>query len=60
MKVNAIHAGLECGVFVNKIPDLDAVSIGPNLFDVHTYNEKLSISSVDRTYRLLLNVLKQF
>ena len=60
MKVNAIHAGLECGIFVNKIPNLDAVSIGPNLFDVHTYNEKLSISSVDRTYKLLLNVLKQF
>ncbi len=60
VKVNAIHAGLECGIFVNKIPNLDAVSIGPNLFDVHTYNEKLSISSVDRTYKLLLNVLKQF
>lgn len=58
MNVNIIHAGLECGIFVDNINDLDAVSIGPNLYDVHSYNEKMSISSVFRTYNLLLNVLK--
>lgn len=59
MIINAIHAGLECGLFVNKIKDLDAVSIGPNLFDVHSYNEKMSISSVFRTYKLLITILEK-
>lgn len=59
MMVNAIHAGLECGLFVSKINDLDAVSIGPNLFDVHSYNEKMSISSVFRTYNLLIAILER-
>lgn len=57
-KVEAIHAGLECAVFSSRIKGLDCISMGPNLFDVHTINEKLSISSTNRTYDLLIDVLK--
>lgn len=57
--VTAIHGGLECGVFSDKIPDLDCVSFGPDLFDIHTANERMSISSVRRTYNYLLEVLKR-
>lgn len=57
-KVEAIHAGLECAVFASRIKGLDCISMGPNLFDVHTVNEKLSISSTQKTYMLLTQVLK--
>lgn len=53
MEVTAIHAGLECGLFVEKMPDLDAVSIGPDLHDIHTFKERLSISSAERVYEAL-------
>ena len=46
-KVEAIHAGLECGVFADAIDGIDCISIGPALFDVHTVNEKLSILEID-------------
>ncbi|QXM06939.1 aminoacyl-histidine dipeptidase [Crassaminicella indica] len=58
-KVTAIHAGLECGLFKEKINDLDMISIGPDMFDVHTPNEHLSISSTERTWNYLLAVLKE-
>ncbi len=57
--VNVIHAGLECGFLVERIPGLDAISIGPNMYDIHTPNEHLSIRSVGRTFKLLCEVLKQ-
>lgn len=57
--VEAIHAGLECGVFVGKLPGLDCVSMGPDLREVHTPRERLSISSVERTWRFLVEVLKE-
>ena len=57
-KVVTIHAGLECGIFSGKIPELDCVSIGPDNFDIHTTNEHLSISSTARVYEYLLEVLK--
>ena len=58
MKVEAIHAGLECGLFCGKIPGLDAVSFGPNLYDIHTVKEHMSISSVQRVYAYLCAVLQ--
>lgn len=58
-RIEAIHAGLECGLFAGKIPDLDAVSFGPDLFDIHTTRERMSISSVARTYQYLCAVLKE-
>jgi len=58
-QVAAIHAGLECAVFAKKIKDLDCISIGPDMFDVHTTNERLSISSATRIFRLLCSLLSQ-
>lgn len=57
-KIEAIHAGLECGVFASRIQGLDCIACGPALFDVHTVNEKLSISSTAKTYQLLLKILE--
>jgi len=57
--VEAIHAGLECGFFCEKIPGLDAVSFGPDMRDIHTPRERLSIPSVKRTYDYLCNILKE-
>lgn len=57
--VYAIHAGLECGILVNKIEGLDAVSIGPDMKDIHTTEEKLSISSTRRVWEYLLAVIRQ-
>lgn len=58
-QVVAIHAGLECGLFSEKIPNLDCVSIGPQMYDVHTSRERVEIASVERTWRFLLAVLQE-
>lgn len=57
--VEVIHAGLECGIFYEKLPGIDCVSFGPNLSDIHSTDEKMSISSVQRTWEYLLAVLKE-
>ncbi len=57
-QVVAIHAGLECGLLGEKIEDLDAVSFGPQMHDIHTSREKLDIASTKRTWQYLLEVLK--
>lgn len=56
-KVRAIHAGLECGLFLEKYPMLDMISFGPTLRDVHSPDERLHIRSVDKFYRLLVALL---
>jgi dipeptidase D len=56
--VVTIHAGLECGIFSDKIEGLDCVSIGPDNKDIHTPEERLSLSSFARVYEYLINVLK--
>lgn len=58
-KVVAIHAGLECGLFAKKIEGLDLISLGPDMFDVHTPDERLSISSTIRVWEYLKTVLKK-
>lgn len=58
-KAEAIHAGLECAVFASKISGIDCIAMGPTLYDVHTVNERASISSIERTYKLLLEILKK-
>lgn len=58
-EIVAIHAGLECGVLIEKLPGLDAISLGPNIFDVHSPKEHFSISSTKRVWEYILNVLKQ-
>lgn len=58
-KVTSIHAGLECGIIFDKVKGIDIVSIGPDLEDVHTPKEKLSIPSTERTWKLLLRILEK-
>lgn len=58
--VEAIHAGLECGILLSRMPQLDIVSTGPDILDIHTPKERMSISSVGRTYQYVLEVLKYF
>lgn len=57
-KIIIIHAGLECGIFSEKIPGLDCVSIGPDNYDIHTTEERLSVSSLSRVWEYLKEVLK--
>lgn len=58
-KVEALHAGLECGLFLEKMPDLDMVSFGPTLKDIHSPGEKANIKSVEEFYRLLGEILRR-
>jgi len=55
--VQTIHAGLECGLIVEKLPDTDAISFGPNILDIHTTAERMEIASADRTWELLTRLL---
>ncbi len=57
--IEAIHAGLECGLFAGKIKDLDCVSFGPDNYDIHTPKERLSISSTERIWKLILAFLER-
>ncbi|MDR0937827.1 MAG: aminoacyl-histidine dipeptidase [Mediterranea sp.] len=57
-KVKAIHAGLECGLFLDKYPTLDMISFGPTLTGVHSPDERMHIPSVDRFWKHLLDILK--
>jgi dipeptidase D len=56
-KVETVHAGLECGLFAEKVPDMDMISFGPNLYDIHTPKERASISSIERVWEFVLTVL---
>ncbi|MBO7375392.1 MAG: aminoacyl-histidine dipeptidase [Lachnospiraceae bacterium] len=56
--VTGVHAGLECGILRDKIKDLDCVSIGPNILNIHTVKERLDLASCERTEKLVLEVLK--
>lgn len=57
--VVAIHAGLECGILKERLGDLDIISFGPDIIDIHTPNEHMSISSSCRCFEYLLEVLKE-
>ncbi len=57
-KVRAIHAGLECGLFLEKYPHLEMVSFGPTLRGVHSPDERLEISTVEKFWQLLIEVVK--
>ena len=58
-EVEVIHAGLECGILSSKIEGLDCISMGPNMYDVHTPDEKISISSIVRVWEFLKAVLAE-
>ena len=57
-EVSVIHAGVECGLLAEKIPGLDAISYGPDMYDIHTANEHLSISSAARMYEYLIRIIE--
>jgi len=57
-RVEAIHAGLECGLLSEKLPGLDCVAMGPTAYDIHTSRERLDIASTKRTWEFILGVLK--
>jgi len=56
-KITAMHGGLECGIFAEKLPGLDIVALGPLMHDLHTPQERLSISSTDEIWKLLCGAL---
>ena len=58
-RIAALHAGLECGILSGKLPELDCISLGPDLTDIHTPRERLHIASTEWTWRLLLGTLKR-
>ena len=58
-KLDVIHAGVECGLFMDKMKDLDCVSYGPQMYDIHTPNERLHVDSVQRTWEYTLEILKR-
>lgn len=57
-EIKAVHAGLECGILKEKLPNTEMISFGPNMADVHTPNEHLSIESTLRTYEFLVSLLE--
>lgn len=57
--ITAIHAGLECGTINDKIPGMDSLSIGPNLFDVHSVNEHVEVESAERVAAFVKAMLKE-
>ena len=56
--VKAIHAGLECGLFLEKYPYLDMISFGPTIVDPHSPSERISIPTTEKFWKLLLDVLE--
>ncbi len=58
-EVQALHAGVECGILSGKIDGLDCISYGPNMYDIHTVKERLSISSAQRVWEYTLEILKR-
>ncbi|MDM5154972.1 aminoacyl-histidine dipeptidase [Bacillus sp. DX1.1] len=58
-EIFAVHAGIECGVFVQKMHGLDAISLGPDIFNVHTPDEHISISSVINNWEYFIEVMRE-
>lgn len=58
-RVEALHAGLECGLFLEKMPGLDMISFGPTLKDIHSPNEKANIPSVEKFWKFLSDILRR-
>ncbi len=58
-ELQAIHAGLECGILASKIEDLDCISFGPDMENIHTTEESLSISSTKRVWEYLVKLLEK-
>lgn len=57
MAMFGVHGGLECGIFKEKMPDLDIVTMGPNILDVHSPSEKMELASFDSTFEFLVKFI---
>lgn len=57
--IEAIHAGLECGLLAGKLPGLDCVSIGPDLLEIHTPRERMDVASVRRVWAFVREVIRR-
>ena len=58
-RIEALHAGLECGLFLEKMPGLDMISFGPTLKDIHSPSEKANIESVKQYWAFLCEILRR-
>ena len=58
LSVGVIHAGLECGILSSKMSGMDIISVGPNMYDIHSPNEHLDLASCNRIWNTLLSVVK--
>jgi len=56
--VDVIHAGLECGVIYSRLPDMDMISIGPTMYDIHSPAERLDLASVELFWKTLAGVIR--
>ena len=56
--ITATHGGLECGIFTTCVPGMDAISAGPDMFDIHSPDERLDLASFERMYRVVLKLLE--
>ena len=56
--VNVIHAGLECGIIYSNIPDMDIISIGPTMYDIHSPNEALDLSSFEIFWKTIEQLIR--
>ncbi|MBO5898574.1 MAG: beta-Ala-His dipeptidase [Clostridia bacterium] len=57
-EVTAIHAGLECGIIAKEVPDMDMISVGPRVLDLHSPSERMHLESFEKFYEILQNLLK--
>ena len=58
--LEAIHAGLECAIFKEKFPKMQIASIGPNIFNPHSYNERVEINSIIRVEKVINDIIEKF
>ena len=56
-RVTAIHAGLECGLIKDKVPEMDIISVGPNQYSIHTPSERLDLRSCERVWKVIVRML---
>ena len=58
--IEAIHAGLECGFWAERIPDVDIISMGPDMWDIHTPKERISKQSIENIWKLLKEIVESY
>jgi dipeptidase D len=58
VEVTIIHAGLECGIMKNHLPDLDAISVGPDMQGIHSPDEKMNLASCEKFWEILRGIIE--